>query len=95
MNYTKDQLEQWNSIVNILRNEMPAVSFMTWIKPLKLIAVTSDTVVVLCENQPSFMHLTTRYGNMIDRIVKAVFGNNYSAKLVASSPDDASLPSEN
>lgn len=88
MNYTKEQFDQWNSVVDALRNEMPAVSFDTWVKPLELITVTSDTVLVLCENHLTQTHLTSRYSKMLDRVTKSIFGDNYSMRIVESTPDD-------
>lgn len=94
MNYTKEQFEQWNSVVSTLRNEMPSVSFETWIKPLKLIAVTSDAILVLCRDNLSLTHLTSRYSNVINKAIKTIFGDNYLVRIVESTPDDAYLLSE-
>lgn len=88
MNYTKEQFDQWNSVVDAIRNEMPAVSFDTWVTPLELIAVTSDTVLVLCENHLTQTHLTSRYSKMLDRVTKSIFGDNYSMRIVESTPEN-------
>lgn len=88
MNYTKDQFDQWNGVLNTLRNGMATVSFDTWIKPMELYSVTSDEVIVHYSNPANLPHLLSQYGNLVERAVKVIFGANYTVSIVESTPDN-------
>ena len=82
MNFTPEQEQMWNQIVDRFRESLPTVSFNAWIKPMKLFAVTSDEVIVTFKDVAAQFMLVSRYQTRVETVVRAVFGLRYSFKIL-------------
>ena len=51
MNYTPEHEQAWNRAIKLLEENLPSFQFNTWIKPLRLHAVTPNTIVIIVDNQ--------------------------------------------
>ena len=85
MRYTPEQKANWDSVIQLLKENLSDVaqtaSFNTWLKPLKLHAVTADTIVIICENAFSMKHVQTHYATMLYSTVKLVFNRTYELEF--------------
>ena len=82
MNFTPEQEQMWNRIVQSFRDSLPAVSFNAWIKPMKLYAVTSDEVIVTFKDMAAQFMIVSRYQSRVETVVRTVFGMRYSFKIL-------------
>ena len=65
MNFTPEQEQMWNRIVESFRESLPTVSFNAWIKPMKLYAVTSDEVIVTFKDVAAQFMIVSRYQSRV------------------------------
>ena len=82
MNYTPEQEQMWNHVVEIFRAQIQKASFEAWIKPMKLFAVTSDEVIVTFDDMMSQSVMVGRYRQRVEIIVRNVFGMGYTLKVI-------------
>lgn len=85
--YTQEQLDVWNRIAEKLRESVSPVSYDTWIKPMRLFAVTSDEIIITSPILQAMGALRGRYESMIEAAVRVNYGMNYRLKLI--DPKDA------
>lgn len=82
MNYTPEQEQMWNRVVESFRTQIQTVSFNAWIKPMKLYAVTSDEVIVTFKDMAAQAMVLSRYQTRVETVVRTVFGMRYSLKML-------------
>lgn len=89
MNYTPEEKAKWDRLIQIIRETLESSgqlpSFNTFIKPLKLYAVTSDTLYVSGDNSFNLTHMKQRYGTMLYSMVPVVFGRRYELEYYPES----------
>ncbi len=84
MNYTPEQEQMWNHVIEVFRTQIQKASFDAWVKPMKLFAVTSNEVIVTFEDAMSQSVMVNRYRQRVETLVRTVFGMDYSLKLIDS-----------
>jgi len=82
MNYTPDQEQKWNQVVESFRRDLQTVSFDAWVAPMKLYAVTSDEVIVSFKDMAAKSMMVLRYQTRVETVVRTVFGMRYSFKVI-------------
>ena len=82
MNYTPEQEQMWNHVIEVFRTQIQKASFDAWVKPMKLFAVTSNEVLVTFEDAMSQSVMVGRYQKRVEILVRSVFGMEYSLKII-------------
>lgn len=81
MNYTPEEKAKWDKVIQTLEENMddPAqrMLFKTFIRPLKLYAVTPESLYISGDNSFNLNHMKSRWGTMIYSAVPLVFGRSY------------------
>ena len=85
MNYTPEEKASWDRLIQMMQETMSRSGqrpfFDTFIKPLKLYAVTSDTLYISGDTQFNLNHMKSRYATMIYSTVPLVFGRRYELEF--------------
>ena len=81
MNYTPEQKACWDKVIDLLQKNLDAPLFNTWIRPLRLYAVTSEALVLIGDSAFNLQHMMKRYGTMLYSTVRLVFGRAYELEL--------------
>ena len=83
MNYTQEQAQKWDRVVQSLRNGgvSPQV-FNLWVKPLKLYAVTDKEVLVINEDPNAVMQFAGHAIPKINTWLKMEFGSEYTLRIL-------------
>ena len=89
MNYTPEQKEKWDKALSLIEESMESFSYNMWFKPLRLYAVSGETIYVLGNNSFTLQHLKTRYGSTLERALDVVFDIRYNLEYYT--PDQISL----
>ena len=82
MNYTPEQKANWEQVIQSIENSMSAqpmekVQFDYWIKPLKLYAVTADSLIIIGEDAFKLQYIKNRYATVLYSTVNVVFHRAY------------------
>ena len=81
MNYTPEQKAKWDEVIRLIEKSMDKpiekIQFDTWLRPLKLYAFTSDTIIILGDDAFKLQHVRSRYGTVIYSTVKVIFNRTY------------------
>ena len=81
MNYTPEDKAKWEKVIQMMEETLVRSAqrpfFDTFIKPLKLYAVTSDTLYISGDTSFNIRHVQSRYATMIYSTVPLVFGRRY------------------
>ncbi len=81
MNYTPEQEAAWDKAIKLLEDNLIPISFTTWIKPLKLYAVTTDTIQIMVDNSFTLNHVKQRYYTEIYNMLRMSFGRDYELEF--------------
>lgn len=89
MNYTPEEKAKWEKLIGMIRNTLESSGqmpiFNTFFKPLKLYAVSSDTLYISGDNSFNISHMKQRFGTMIYSMVPVVFGRRYELEYYPES----------
>ena len=89
MNYTPEDKAKWDRLIHMieetLENSAQRPFFDMFIKPLKLYAVSSDTLYISGDNSFNLTHMKQRYGTMLYSMVPVVFGRRYELEYYPES----------
>ncbi|MBR1820183.1 MAG: chromosomal replication initiator protein DnaA [Clostridia bacterium] len=89
MNYTPEDKAKWDRLMQMmeetLTNSAQRPFFNIFIKPLKLYAVTQDTLYISGDNAFNLNHMKQRYGTMLYSTVPVVFGRRYELEFYPES----------
>ena len=81
MNYTPEEKAKWEKVIQMMEETLTRSGqrpfFDTFIKPLKLYAIASDTMYVSGDNAFNIRHVQNRFATMIYSTVPLVFGRRY------------------
>ena len=81
MNYTPEDKAKWEKVIQMMEETLTKSAqrpfFDTFIKPLKLYAITSDTMYISGDNAFNIRHVQNRFATMIYSTVPLVFGRRY------------------
>jgi chromosomal replication initiator protein len=81
MNYTPEDKAKWEKVIQMMEETLTRSGqrpfFDTFIKPLKLYAIASDTMYVSGDNAFNIRHVQNRFATMIYSTVPLVFGRRY------------------
>lgn len=76
---------QWNTILEIIEPETSSVSFNTWFKDTKMLAIEDNMIVLSVKNDFTKEILSTRYLELIKNSALQVLNKEYNFKFVLSS----------
>ncbi|MHC1749239.1 MAG: chromosomal replication initiator protein DnaA [Cellulosilyticaceae bacterium] len=76
---------QWNTILEIIEPETSSVSFNTWFKDTKMLAIEGNMIVLSVKNDFTKEILSTRYLELIKNSALQVLNKEYDFKFVLSS----------
>jgi len=77
--------KQWEAILNIIEIETSSVSFNTWFKDTKMIAIDNNTIFVSVKNEFNQEILSTRYLELIKNSALQILNKEYAIKFVLPS----------
>ena len=75
--------EIWESVLKILRNDISHVSYETWIKSLKVLAIEENCFILYTENKIIPKMVEARYAKKIEEVLLSITGREYRLKVVA------------
>lgn len=82
MNYTPEHKDKWDRAIKMIEESIPVpLSFTTWIKPLRLFSVSSDTISIIAENSLQLNHVKQRYYTELDNALRISFGQRYELEI--------------
>lgn len=77
----------WEKTLNIVKTELTEVGFNTWIKSLKPIKLTQDSLYLLAPTEFSKNILDARYKDLVGNAVKLVASKKYEIKFILENDD--------
>ena len=81
MNYTPEDKAKWEKVIQMMEETLTKSGqrpfFDTFIRPLKLYAIASDTMYISGDNAFNILHVQNRFATMIYSTVPLVFGRRY------------------
>ncbi len=96
MNYTPEEKAKWDQLIQMMEDTLAHSAqrsmFITFIKPLKLYAITSDTLYVSGDNAFNLNLMKNRYGTMLYSMVPVVFGRKYEIEYYPEDQIDKMVP---
>lgn len=72
----------WADALEIIKPEMPAVSFTTWIEPIEPYLFEDNTFILTTNNQFMQSQINIKYLNLISNSISAVVGKDVRAKII-------------
>ena len=89
MNYTPEDKARWDRVIQMMEDTLSSSAqrpfFNTFIKPLKLYAVTPDALYISGDTAFNLQHMKNRYGTMLYSTVPLVFGRKYELEYYPES----------
>jgi len=89
MNYTPEDKANWDRVIQMMEEALGSSAnrpfFNTFIKPLKLYAVTSDTLYISGDSAFNLQHMKSRFATMIYSTVPLAFGRKYELEYYPES----------
>ena len=81
MYYTPEEKAKWDRLIQMIRDTLENSGqipiFNAFIRPLKLYAVTSDTLYISGDTSFNLTHMKQRFGTMLYSMVPVAFGRRY------------------
>jgi len=81
MNYTPEQKQMWDRAISALEKNLIRIQFETWIKPLQLYSVSTDTIVIVADNSLILNHVRQRYYTELYNMIHISFGRSYELEF--------------
>jgi len=78
----KDFSEVWNKIIDVVKEEMPSISLDTWIKPLKIIDITDDKIILQATTEYQKSIIETRYFDLLKNGIKYATLKDYELSVI-------------
>ncbi len=79
---TENLLDLWKNSLNLIKTELTDVSFNTWFKPVKPIAMNGQRIILLTPNEFAKGILESRYSNLIINAVKEITSKDYELEFI-------------
>lgn len=77
----------WNEVLKLIKVELTEVSFNTWLKTIKPIAITENRVILAAPNEFTKGILEGRYLNLIKNAIKQVTKKEYDVQFTIPGED--------
>lgn len=71
----------WIDVLNLIKVELTEVSFNTWLKTIKPMQLTDDTIILAAPNEFTKGILEGRYLDLIKNAVSQITSNDYNVKF--------------
>jgi len=88
-------LSIWNKSLDFLKNELTEISFNTWIKTIKPVSITDDSIILRVPLEFNKGILETRYSDLIQNTIKTVTSKNYKIKFTITQQETDSSSNSN
>ena len=89
MNYTPDEKAKWDKLIAMIEESMVSSGqrhfFNMFIRPLKLYAVTDDTLYISGDSAFNLRHMKQHYATMLYSTAPVVFGKRYELEYYPES----------
>lgn len=72
----------WNDFLNLINNKVTDVTFQTWFKPLKLLAINDDEIIIADPGKVQKDQLLNFYKDLIEETLIEVTGKNLSISFL-------------
>lgn len=86
--------EMWGRVLELLAPEMTPVGFTTWIKPLRPVSLTEDTLLIATDSDIVRNMVAGRYIDLLKNTVKEVTGKDYNVTITIGNDNDFSPEEE-
>jgi chromosomal replication initiator protein len=84
----------WGRVLELLAPEMTPVGFTTWIKPLRPVSLTEDTLLIATDSDIVRNMVAGRYIDLLKNTVKEVTGKDYNVTITIGNDNDFSPEEE-
>ena len=85
MNYTPEEKAKWDQLIQLMRDNMQdptqRAMYTTFIRPLKLYAVTPDALFISCDNVFILNQMRSRYATMMYSAIPIIFKRTYELEF--------------
>ncbi len=82
-----DELTQlWNQVLNDLSQEVSGVSFDTWMKPIKPLALTETSIRLLVPSDINKTMIMTKFRSMLESSIEFAAGRAYELDVISEVP---------
>ncbi len=75
-------VDPWEKTLELIKQHINAVSFNTWVKPLEILAVSGNKMVLGIEDQFAVETLRMRYNSILHSAVKQAYNREYELVFV-------------
>ncbi len=72
-------ISNWQTLIDALEKEFPAVSFDLWVRPLKPLLFKNGNITIEAPNAAAKTFIIKNYLNVFDNTLKEVFGDEYQS----------------
>ena len=84
MHYTEEQLAAFEKAISMFEGDVHEYIFTSFFQPLKLFAVTEDTIVIEAPNIMVVNSLRARYYQTLSNVLGATFGRAYDISILTA-----------
>ena len=85
--------ECWATVADIIKEELPVLTYETWIKTLTPVSMDDNTVVLKIKTKFQKDYIKDRYLDFIKNGFKLVTGKEYNVEIIADSNTTVETPS--
>lgn len=82
MNQAQPLMDPWEMTLDLIKDRVNAASYTTWMKPLQILAVKNDRMVLGIADQFGVETLKKRYSGLLHNAVKQAYGREYELIFV-------------
>ena len=90
-----DLLDIWDKTLNIIKSELPEVSFNTWLKCIEPLIINNDSLILGAPNDFTKGILETRYESLISNALKLVTSKQYNIEFIINNEENLKMLSKN
>ncbi len=80
----------WTRVTEELAQEVSGVSFDTWIKPIRPLALTETTLRLMVPGNLNKDMILTKFRSMLESCVESAAGRSYELEVICDTPEDSS-----
>lgn len=82
----------WESVLTQMSEEISAVSFDTWIKPIKAVALGANEITLAVNGSVNKNMIMTKFRSMIESCIELASGRSYELNVVIDTEEETDAP---
>lgn len=82
----------WESVLTQMSEEISAVSFDTWIKPIKAVALGANKITLAVNGSVNKNMIMTKFRSMIESCIELASGRSYELNVVIDTEEETDAP---